>query len=62
MRLAAQNFNPQVSARPDSTQPIRLRTGAMTYSMTTAEAIDLASKLADAVDEVNHPQQGEPHV
>lgn len=49
MRLAARDLNPTVTVAPETGRPIRLRTGAMTYMMTAAEAIELATELADAV-------------
>ena len=51
MRVAARNFDPSVVVAPGSERPIRLRTGALTYMFTEAEAVDLATKLADAVQE-----------
>ena len=54
MRIAARNLEPSVVISPDSDRPIRLRTGALTYMFTKAEAVDLATKLADAVGEINH--------
>ncbi len=54
MRLSARNLEPSVVVSPGTERPIRLRTGALTYMFTTAEAVDLATKLADAVGEINH--------
>lgn len=51
MRVAARNFDPSVVVAPGSERPIRLRTGALTYMFTEHEAVDLATKLADAVQE-----------
>lgn len=51
MRLAARNLEPTVVVAPGTERPIRLRTGAITYMLTDDEAIDLATKLADAVEE-----------
>lgn len=51
MRIAARNLEPSVVISPDSDRPIRLRTGALTYMFTEHEAVDLATKLADAVQE-----------
>jgi len=51
MRLAAKNIDPSVVVAAGTERPIRLRTGALTYMLTDDEAIDLATKLADAVDE-----------
>ncbi len=53
MRVAAKDLHPTVTVAPDTVRPIRLRTGALTYMFNTAEAIDLATQLADAVGEVN---------
>ncbi len=52
MRLTARETAPFVNAMPDSVRPIRLRAGGLTFAMDTAEAIDLATQLADAVDEL----------
>jgi len=54
MRIAARNLDPTVVVAPGTERPIRLRTGALTYMFTTAEAVELATKLADAVGEINH--------
>ncbi len=51
MRVAARNLDPTVVVAPGTERPIRLRTGALTYMFTEHEAVDLATKLADAVDE-----------
>lgn len=51
MRLAARNLEPTVVVAPGTERPIRLRTGAATYMLTEHEAVDLATKLADAVQE-----------
>ncbi|UJL28853.1 hypothetical protein HZU38_29395 [Mycolicibacterium vanbaalenii] len=49
MRLAARDLDPSVTVSPETGRPIRMRTGALTYMMTPAEAIALATDLADAV-------------
>jgi hypothetical protein len=49
MRLTARETAPFVNMVPDSVRPIRLRAGGLTFAMETAEAIDLATQLADAV-------------
>lgn len=51
MRLSA-TITASVGTRPESARPIRLRIGGLTYGMDTAEAIQLATHLADAVDEI----------
>ncbi|UHJ55712.1 hypothetical protein LT337_00845 [Mycolicibacterium fortuitum] len=46
---------------PETARPIRMRTGALTYMFTEAEAIDLADKLVDAVDEIRtHDRKATP--
>ncbi len=58
MRLSARDLDPTVVLAPDTQRPIRLRTGALTYMFTAAEAIELATKLADAVTQLReetHP-------
>ncbi|WP_374158771.1 hypothetical protein ACEWX3_04625 [Mycobacterium sp. G7A2] len=49
MRLAARDLEPTVTIAPETGRPVRIRTGALTYMMTAAEAIELATELADAV-------------
>ena len=52
MRIAARNVEPKIVVMPDTARPVRMRTGALTYMFTEAEAIELADKLVDAVDEI----------
>ncbi len=59
MRLAAKNIDPSVVVAAGTERPIRLRTGALTYMFTEHEAVDLATKLADAVQESR--KTGEHH-
>lgn len=54
MRLSAREVAPSVALMPDSVRPIRLRTGGLTFTMDVAEALDLATQLADAVAEINN--------
>lgn len=56
MRLSARDLDPTVVLAPDSQRPVRLRTGALTYMFTTAEAIDLATELADAVTQLKEQE------
>lgn len=53
MRLSARDLHPTIVVAPDTVRPIRLRTGALTFMFTAAEAINLATQLADAVTELN---------
>ena len=55
MKLSAREVDYAVRVLPESTggRPIRIRLGPFTFCMDTAEAIDLANRLADAVDELN---------
>ncbi|WP_156432465.1 hypothetical protein [Mycobacterium sp. M26] len=41
----------------ESVRPIRMRTGGLTFSMDTAEALDLANQLADAVTRINEQRK-----
>ncbi|GCA97171.1 hypothetical protein [Mycolicibacterium sp. NCC-Tsukiji] len=61
MRIAARDLKPTVVVAPDTERPIRLRTGAITFQFTEAEAIGLATQLADAVDQNRINQQGAQH-
>ena len=57
MRVAARNLDPTVVVAPGTERPIRLRTGALTYMFTPAEALDLANQLADAINTTNHSKE-----
>jgi len=54
MRLVGKELTLHVKAVPNPLNPIRIRGGGLTFCLTEAEAIDLASKLADVVDEIHH--------
>lgn len=56
MRLIAREVTPTVTTNPDATRPIRLRLSGNTFGMDRTEAIELASALVAAVD-----QLGEAH-
>lgn len=56
MRLSAREVAPSVAVMPDSVRPIRLRAGGLTFTMDVAEALGLATQLADAIAEVQSPQ------
>ncbi|MFV8233690.1 hypothetical protein [Mycolicibacterium fortuitum] len=61
MRIAAKEVEPKIVVMPDTARPIRMRTGALTYMFTEAEAIELANNLVDAVDEItNHKGKATP--
>lgn len=53
MRLSSRDLHAVVTVAPQSIRPIRLRACGLTYMFAADEAIDLATKLADAVDELN---------
>lgn len=53
MRLTARETAPCVNVMHDSVRPIRMRSGGLTFAMDAAEAIELATQLADAVAEIN---------
>lgn len=57
MRLSVRDFDASVTAAPDSARQVRLRLGGLTYCMTTSEAIALAYRLADTVDEVKTQEE-----
>lgn len=54
MRLRSRESKPTVVVAADDTvRPVRIRAGGLTFCMDTAEAMDLANQLADAITEVN---------
>jgi hypothetical protein len=60
MRLSAPDIAVRVSTIPESTRPIRLRAAGLVFALAEAEALDLANKLADAVDELHAHEREEP--
>lgn len=60
MRLTARETAPYVNVMQDSVRPIRMRTGGLTFAMDTAEAIELATQLVDAVAEINNHEGNTP--
>ncbi len=60
MRLTARETAPFVNVMHDSVRPIRMRAGGLTFAMETAEAIELATQLADAVAEINNHEGNTP--
>lgn len=60
MRLTARETAPCVGVMHDSVRPIRLRAGGLTFAMDTAEALDLATQLADAVAKINNNEGNTP--
>ncbi|KUI16152.1 hypothetical protein AU191_01050 [Mycolicibacterium acapulense] len=59
MRLSAKEMAVQVGAMPGSARPIRLRGGGLQFQMTCAEAVELATQLADAVDEIRNHERNQ---
>ncbi len=60
MRLRARETKPSVVVERDSVRPVRLRTNGLTFCMDTAEALDLANQLADAVEQFNIEERNTP--
>ena len=60
MRLSARYIQPEVMVSPEAKWPIRLRTGGLVFTMDAAEALDLATQLADAVAEINNHEGNTP--
>jgi hypothetical protein len=59
MRLSARDITYTVTLVdiPDAARPVRLRVTGLVYAMTETEALDLADKLADGVDEIRHKER-----
>lgn len=55
MKLSAREVDYVVRVLPESTggRPIRIRLGPLTFCLNLSEAVDLANRLADAVDQLN---------
>ncbi|BBX72280.1 hypothetical protein H7H78_11705 [Mycobacterium shinjukuense] len=53
MRLSARNFDAKVDVTPESSRPVRLRIIGLTFGLTPPEALQLATDLADAVNQLN---------
>lgn len=51
MRISAKNTGYNVLVLPGSGRPIRLRIGGLSYCLDVAEAVKLATAIADAVTE-----------
>ena len=63
MRLCAKDVPYVVGAAPaGSPRPVRPRAGGITYALTAHEAIQLATKLADIVGELNTLERKHQHV
>jgi hypothetical protein len=56
MRLSARDLVPDIGLAAESIRPVRLRTGGLTYMLTAAEAVELATKLADAVTQLREQE------
>lgn len=52
MRLSGREYEPIVAVAPGTTRPVRVRAGTLSFMFTTAQAIELATQLADAVTEL----------
>jgi hypothetical protein len=59
MRLSGRHVVPEVAVAPDTSRPIRLRTGALTYMLTADEALGLAARFAAAVDELRQYERNQ---
>lgn len=53
MRLSARNIDAKVVVMPESSCPVRLRVLGLTFGLTSSEALQLATDLADAVSATN---------
>jgi hypothetical protein len=51
MKMLVSNSSSEVTVSTVGVRPIRLRLGPVRFAMSEAEAIDLATRLADAVAE-----------
>ncbi|WP_418601576.1 hypothetical protein [Mycolicibacterium sp. SCSIO 43805] len=60
MRLSGRDIQPDVKVSPDTVRPIRLRAAGLVFGMNTAEAMHLATQLADAVDEIHNHEGNAP--
>lgn len=61
MRLSSRDLRYDLSLLPESSRPVSLRIGGMSYRMDAAEAIELATGIADAVAQLNsQPERKEP--
>ena len=60
MRLSGRDIQPDVKVSPGTVRPIRLRAAGLVFGMERAEALDLATQLADAVAEINHHEGNTP--
>lgn len=60
MRLSGREMQASVIVLHESGRPIRLRAAGLTFSMDTAEALDLATQLADAVTRINEQREDQP--
>lgn len=56
MRLCGKDVGAAVGAAPGSNRPVRLRIGGNTYAMTTGEAVELATLIADVIERTNNPE------
>ena len=54
MRLCGRDVPAGVGVAPaGSPRPVRLRFGGNTYALTTGEAVELATRIADIVQQLN---------
>lgn len=54
MRLNARNVTHEVVAIPGTERPIRLRIGGLAYALYPAEAVAVATDLADAITQLRN--------
>lgn len=56
MRLSARDCRFGVRVAPEANRPVRLGIGGLTFCLESAEAVDLATQLADAVADLKRPK------
>lgn len=58
MRVCGRNVVAVVGVAPaGSARPLRLRFGGITYALTIEESVELASRIADIVTELNRLEE-----
>ena len=56
MRLSGRDTQPDIRVAPGTVRPIRLRVAGLVFGLNTSEALDLATRLADAADQLKPPR------